>query len=266
LPKPKAIKDGVYYDMPPEQYYGSTALGSSKLKAFAESPLHYDKFHMEEDSDSLAFGRAAHMYILEGAEVFHKHYAIMPEKMIRRGKDYEIFIARNPGRDIITATNFKHILGMQSQLMKSEAAKYIEAEGSIEVSLFWTGKKNKIKCKGRLDKLIPRENIDLIVDYKTTASAEEYKCMRSMSDYKYWLQEAHYGTGYHQLTGRDCEFLFIFQEKTAPYDVCLVRMTDQSSPIAYQKHTELMAKLKCCLVNKEFPGRNTGIKEWNFYE
>lgn len=262
----KAIKDGIYYDMPPEQYYGSDALGSSKLKAFAESPLHYHKFQMEEDTEDLAFGRAAHMYVLEGAEMFHKHYAIMPEKMIRRGKDYEIFIARNPGRDIISAANFANILGMQSQLMKSGAAIYIEAEGFTEVSLFWTGKKNKIKCKGRLDKLILRENIDLIVDYKTTQSAEEYKCARAMSDWKYYLQEAHYGTGYHQLTKRDCEFLFIFQEKTAPYDVCLMRMTDESSPIAYQKHLELMAKLKCCLVNKDFPGRNTGIKEWGFRE
>lgn len=254
--------------MPPEQYYASPALGSSKLKAFAESPLHYEKFHMEEDSESLAFGRAAHTYILEGAEAFHKSYFVLPKKMIKRGKAYETVLERAGTKSMIHASKFENILGMQKQLMKSEAAKYIEADGFTEVSLFWTGKKNKIQCKGRLDKLILAETLnrpmDLIIDYKTTVSAEEYKCMRAMSDWKYWLQEAHYGTGYHQITKRDCEFIFIFQEKTEPYDVCLMRMSDDSSPVAYQRHLELMAKLKCCLVNKDFPGRNAGIKEWEF--
>jgi hypothetical protein len=270
LPKPKPIKDGIYYDMPPEQYYGSPALGSSKLKAFAESPLHYHKYAEMEDTPALAFGRAAHMYVLEGPEIFKENYVVMPEGMIRRGKDYDKLLERAEGKTIVNATEFQHMLGMREQLMNSEAKVYIEAEGAIEVSLFWT--MSKIKCKGRLDKLILREVLDtpmdLMIDYKTCASAEAHKCMRSISDYKYYLQEAHYGVGYHRLTKRDAEMLFIFQEKVPPYDICLMKVSDGASPLAYEQHGKLIKKLGKCLKTKEFPGRNAdrGIIEWGFYD
>jgi hypothetical protein len=260
------IAPGLYLDMPPEQYYGSSALGSSKLKAFADSPLAYSKYEDMVDTPELSFGRAAHCYILEGVKAFNKQYTIMPNGMQRRGKDYTSLVEKSMGKDLIKQQDFDRMIEMKDALMESDACKILKKPGMVEVSLFW--EHNGIKCKGRLDKLVKGKSIDLMIDYKTCASAEEYKCMRSMEDYKYWLQEAHYGTGYHKVTGRDIEAIFIFQEKKSPYDVCLVKMSDSASPVAYKRWEDLMDSLAGCIKSKKFPGRNAGkgVVEWGFKE
>jgi hypothetical protein len=260
------IGPGLYYDMPAEQYYGSSALGASKIKAFAESPLHYEKFSEMKDTPALQFGRAVHCYILEGPEVFNREYAVMPEGMIRRGKEYQAFLAGAKGKSVIKQDEFDQIVAMRDALLKSDARDLILREGYTEVSLFWD--QDGIQCKGRLDKLIPGERVDIMVDYKTTGSADVRKCFRAMDDYKYWLQEAHYGTGYYRVMGRELEAIFVFQEKTPPYDVCLVKMEKAASPVAYDRHTDLMSSLAECTKSKKFPGRNAGkgIFEWGFRE
>lgn len=261
-----SIKEGLYEDMGPEQYYGSDALGSSRLKAFAESPLHYEKFGEFKDTPALAFGRAAHVYILEGVDVFNESYAVMPDGMIRRGKEFTKFALKNQGKILLKIDEMDIILEMHEALMKSEAAVFFKKKGKTEVSLFWEHK--GIQCKGRLDKLIKGESIDIMVDYKTCLDASEAGCRRSIERYKYWLQEAHYGSGYHQITGRDLEAVFIFQEKTSPYDVCMMRVSDHASPIAYERWQEYMLHLEQCINKKDFPGRNhgKGITEWEFWD
>lgn len=258
-----SIEEGIYYDMPGEEYYNSDALGSSRLKAFTESPLHYLKYKDMEDTPALQFGRAAHCYILEGSEAFNEEYTIMPEGMIRRGKDWESFKARHPAKTFISKKDFKQIVEMRESLLRSDAYEYIDAPGKIEVSLFW--EEQGIKCKGRLDKLITGSAIDTMVDYKTCADASVEACLKSMKKYKYWLQEAHYGAGYHQVTGRDIEAIFIFQEKVSPYDVCLVRVADDSSPTAYTSREFYLNSLTTAIKNNDFPGRNKGRGVIDFY-
>lgn len=259
------MKPGIYYDLPPEEYYSDDSLGSSRLKAFAESPLHYKKFGEFKDTPQLAFGRAAHVYVLEGPEVFARHYAIMPEGMIRRGKQYEAFVALVSGKEIIKPEEFQHILGMREQLLESDARDLILREGYTEVSLFW--EQYGIRCKGRLDKLIPAtDGPDIMVDYKTTVSADPAKCLRAVETYKYWLQEAHYGIGYSDITEKELDAIFIFQEKTPPYDVCMVRVSNDAGFRAYDMQDSYMLSLAGCIERNNFPGRNAGkgILEWGF--
>lgn len=257
-------------NLSPEMYYGNTALGSSKLKAFAESPLSYAKYANMEDTPSLAFGRAAHVYNLE-PEHFYDDYAIMPEGLRRGTKAYKAWKGENLARIELSEKDFQKITEMNEALLGSYAKDYFTAPGLIESSILWEHEAYpespeypfKIKCKGRLDKLL--SDGETIIDYKTCTDISERALRNQMHTYKYWLQEAHYTSGFKKIfPKRNPRMIFVFQEKTSPYDVCVVRVTDRDYKIAIQEYENIMERLAICHINKDYPGQHQEILEWSF--
>lgn len=257
-------------NLSPEMYYGNSALGSSKLKAFSESPLHYAKYEFNEDTTALAFGRAAHSYNLE-PETFYDNYCIMPNGMRRGTKAYKVFKSEHLNRTELTEKDFSKIIAMNEALLNSYAKDYFEAPGLIEASLFWEHEAYpespdypfRIHCKGRLDKLL--DDGETIVDYKTCTDVSLKAITNQMRTYKYWLQQAHYVKGFKKIfPDRNPQMVFIFQEKTAPYDVAVVTIAEADLVEADDRYDRTMEQLALCCINKDFPGRHDGIIEWSF--
>ena len=257
-------------NLSPEMYYGNVSLGSSRLKAFAESPLHYLKYAEMPDTPSLRFGRAAHCYNLE-PEYFYDEYVVLPKGLRRGTKAYKAFKSEHLTRAEISESDFNTIVAMNEALMQSCAKDYFTAPGLIESSLLWDYKAYPespeypftIQCKGRLDKLL--DDGETIIDYKTCADASLKGIKKQMKTFKYWLQEQHYVEGLKNIfPKRNPRMIFVFQETKAPYDVAVVRVADEDFREARERYEQLMEQLALCCINHDFPGRHEGIIEWSF--
>lgn len=252
-----------------DEYYASDRLGASRFKAFSDSPLHYLKFSQKEDTPAMRSGRMIHKAILEQDEFFDD-YVIRPDGLgAKNTKAYKAWWSdQDQSKEPITEAEFQQCAEMYEAIMSSYVSKYLTTNGLAETSVIWNHECTngyRIKCKGRLDYLVMQDSkVDLIVDYKTCASASESKVMRSMRDYKYYLQEQHYVSGYEKAWhgDRTARILFLFQEKTAPYDVCAVMVDDESFEDGRVIYRELMDGIAECELNKSYSGRNSDIKMW----
>ena len=80
------LLEGVYFGLPADVYHNDPALGSSDIRYLYSDPPAYwwqsphNPLKPETDSKDLAFGRAFHVRLLEGADAFDKQYLLQPEK------------------------------------------------------------------------------------------------------------------------------------------------------------------------------------------
>jgi ATP-dependent exoDNAse (exonuclease V) beta subunit len=260
-------------DLPADLYYPSTRLGSSKLKAFTQSPLHYKKYDQAGDTAALSFGRAAHVFVLEGKEQFDKEFVIAP-KVNKNTKIYKIWAIEQAGKQIISQKDYDTIVAMREALAESYAAPLLYEDGHIESSLLWTHKAKpfggedtfNIPCRGRIDKLLVRNDGEVMLDYKTCLSANPYDIYRQISKFKYWLQEAHFGSGFEHTKKKKTRMIFLFQEKSPPYDVFVIELSNESRELAANRYNQIMNDIAECYINDSFPGQNSSIGVWDFGE
>lgn len=79
------MPEGIYFDMPEEEYHALPCLSASGIKDLLISPLQYWSRHLDPDREeqkettARIVGKAYHKMVLEGAEAFHAAYAVQPE-------------------------------------------------------------------------------------------------------------------------------------------------------------------------------------------
>ena len=78
-------------------------------------------------------------------------------------------------------------------------------------------------CRAMIDNA-PADPRMPLIDFKTTEDASPEACRRSVEGYGYDLQMAHYLAVWEAATGEKRDFLFVFQEKAAPFEVGIVRL------------------------------------------
>src|SRR5690606_23084618 len=86
-------------------------------------------------------------------------------------------------------------------------------------------------------------------------------CLKAVLNYGYDIQAAHYRQVWQAATGEDRPFVFIFQEKSAPHEVCLVRLGSDSLFMADKKIARAREIWRICLRANQWPGYPRGIHE-----
>lgn len=241
------------------RYEDSPAVNKSTLWEMRKSPLHY--WHLmhdtpKEDTAAMKFGRAVHSRLLEPIE-FSANYAVAPE-CDRRTKEGKAIWAElmESGKEVISASDMDAILGMENEFPAD-----LIAGAQTEVPLFWTDNETGVECKGRLDAITE----DYVIDYKTTTNAATDAFMREALRYGYDLQAAMYleaarANGYHPKG-----FIFIAQEKTAPYLVNVLHAGDVFIDRGTWIMRDLLAKYKECRDSDVWPGYGVNeliLPEW----
>lgn len=260
-------------NLSPDIYYASSRIGSSRLKAFTDSPLAFKNFKSKKDTSSMKFGRAYHAY-LEGEKAFNDSFFVLPDGVTMAHKKGKLLKKANADKQHISSEKMSEIIEMSDALYANpDASRLLDFEFVPEVSVLWTQTVDvydnpyRLKCQGRIDRLaIDEDGNRCMLDFKTCASADLALVMRSMHTYKYWLQYAHYNSGYKHCLDIDIPMYFVFQETQSPYDVCVVKLSDEACIEAKLRYTEIMYVLAECHVSGEFKGRHSGIFEWNFLE
>lgn len=241
------------YDMMP-------GIRRSDLWYINKTPMHF-RWHMdhpEEQTPTLVFGQAAHKLVLE-KESFLEEFAVLPKEIDRRtkaGKEaYAAFLTESEGKTVITSDDMDTLWDMYRQLMdSSEVLSLLECVRGVELPYTWTDGETGEVCKCKADLITEINGIPYIVDYKTTTSCEDGAFERACRKYGYDFQCGFYTEGIEKCTLEKHGFIFIAQEKAAPYASRVYWCDDGFIRAGKDKYHELLRLYHRCQQTGDWYG------------
>ncbi len=215
------VKPGIYRNVPNEDYHSGPGISKSGLWTIHDkSPAHYRHPHKpEETTQSKAikdFGTAAHTAILEPNDFDTKVYRGPADRRGDKWTNAEEY-CKAESKVLLTAGDFDKVLAIRDAVHANPFVNGIITGGNplIEASGYWIDEETGELCRCRPD--LYRGDLGIIVDIKTAQSAHPNDFARSVVNYGYHAQEAHYSDGWKAL-GRDVQgFVFIAWEKKSPF-------------------------------------------------
>ena len=204
------MKDGIYFNMPEDEYHSIDRLSASGMKDILESPTKYwfnsklNPLYCERATDAMDAGTMYHTYILEGESVFNDKYIVMPSEIEALNKNSSAFKLWKAGQS-------KKIIPWQKYFEMKKNIRYLEQDGQIlstnflkdgypEVSILWTDDKG-IDRKARLDFLRESSFVDLKTFATDKVGDVESYIAKYFFNYKVFLQLINYRQAL--LAGRD---------------------------------------------------------------
>lgn len=231
---------GVYEDVPFETYLKWDAISSSRINLARRSLAHFKANAAIEPTPSLRLGALVHCGQLEPLHLA-KRYAVMPaferddqnrtklgERSTSTSTVYyqrkkEEFTNANTGKEFVTAAAYDHMVAMVTALSKHERARtYLETPGQIEVAIVWADPDTGLNCKARIDHLglAARQFTDLkTFSPQIGCLPPSVKFSRSIANFGYHRQMAHYRNGLLILTGELLTAAIVAVDSNAPYCV-----------------------------------------------
>lgn len=243
--------------MTEQEYRSLEGISRSALWKLRESPekAKWAWDHPEPPTPALLFGQAVHKLLLE-PDTFDDEFAVAPN-IDRRTKDgkaaYNAFCESLGDRSVITTDQYQAAVEMRNAAISAPfVAKLLQ--GEHEKPMFWVDDLTGETCKIRLDVLSEIDGRPLIVDYKSAADASTEGFMRHALNFGYDFQAAMYSEGVEKVTGQKPIFVFIAQEKTAPYAVNILQADDLFLKRGYEIFRELLGIFHECRVSGNFYG------------
>lgn len=243
----------IITDLASKDYHAHAALGSSSIRTLTnQTPAKFDyQRNHPYYSDAFDLGQAAHSVILEDS--FDGIQEVEAENWLTKAAKEAKAAARAAGMVPLLTKEIATVRRMRDSVMAHERARYILGGGTPEVSFFWDHESGtELKC--RPDKWTPDHELgNLIVDLKTTVSADPHKFAKSVADFGYHQQEAHYVDGV-RAHGFDPKFVFVLVEKTAPYLVNVVTLDPYAVELGRAANEKGIRLFNECTANNNWPG------------
>ena len=230
------------------EYRKKEGISSSDLKRMMKSMAtwkYYQENPEDGDTEALQFGRAYHKLMLEPDD-FENEFAVSP-KFDRRTKEgkaaAEEFQKKAEGKEVINEETYQKLLDMQNALYATPFVKLL-IKGEHEKSFFWKDSDTGIPCKCRPDSFGQIKDQYVCVDLKTTKDAETDHFMRDALKLGYDIQAYHYCQGLEDAYKKPFKFIFIAQEKTAPYLVNVLEADEYFMQSGKDLRTKLLDDYK----------------------
>lgn len=213
-------------------YHRHPAISKSHLDAINLSPLHYWSRFVDPNrqpptpTPAMEFGSAVHAAVLE-PELFTASYKLAPDlpKTTKAGKEAWA-AASEPGIQLLKADDWNCIQSIRDVVFQHPmASKVLTADGKAEQSLFAVDDNTGLEIKCRPDYLT---DSGWLIDLKTTQDASLDGFQRTLANFRYHVQAAHYLRTYTLATGNKPKgFLFVAVEKTYPFAVQVFKCSDE---------------------------------------
>jgi PDDEXK-like domain of unknown function (DUF3799) len=229
-------------------------LQQSPLHGWLQHPRLNPAFAREVGTD-FDRGAAAHAYVLENRDdvitvIDAKDWRTTAAKQARDD-------ARAAGLMPILTHQFAGIKTMKERFMayisKTELRGIFD-DGDAEQSLFWTEGLNW--CRARPDLLSADRKI--IVDYKTTESAQPEIFARQISRMGYDLQAEFYLRGMNAI-GHNPTFIFAVQEVHEPFACSLISLSNAYREVGRLKVERALKIWDRCIFENRWPGYDTQV-------
>ena len=206
------LPDGVYLDLPEDQYHADSALGSTDIRTLRKganlfwwkSDMNPKRPVQNDDTPGKVVGRALHALLLEGEDKLKKNFVRRPDdpKDATTAEKTAVTKAAKAKllshQDLLHAKEWEFITGCKSIIDDDPDLKGCLDNGLSEVSVFWT-RKDGVRCKARFDKLKLRG----IGDIKSIANERERElgtaCRLHIHTYRIDIQAEHYLEARRQL-------------------------------------------------------------------
>lgn len=252
---------GIYADIPEVTYHADPALSQSAAKVLLDCPARY-RWQLDNPppfKGVFDFGHAAHAKVLGvGLDLVIIDAPDWRTKAAQEAKAE----AHATGRVPLLRKDAATVDAMAARLEAHDGARAIlTSEGMAEQSMWWLDEQTGIECRGRIDWLAEVGGGLAIVDYKTTGDASPDGFAKSVANYGYRLQAAHYIDGLAAITSiPDAPFVFIAQEKEPPHLVGLYTLADYDVQTGRDRMRTALDLLAHCRAHDEWPGYSPDIQ------
>lgn len=247
-----------------EEHHAHPAIGSSDLKLFRRSPLHYwwrkhsPNYKPKPPSASMQMGTALHMALLE-PDLFAARVgtALATPKTSKAAK--EAHAAHDAQYDLVLpAGDMEKVHAMREVALQHPVIRRIaETITAREQSIFQTDPDRGLELKIRPDALT---RPGWLIDIKTTTDASNGKFKWSIRDYGYDHQAAYY-LKVLRLAGMDPRGqLMVLLESEAPFASRVIRLPDDAINRAAENNEYTLDSIAEC-TRMFGPGR-----PWPAYE
>ena len=190
--------DGIWFDMPNEEYHADPALGSSGIKHLIMSPLTYwtnsdmnpDRAP-EKETAATKFGDLMHRTLFNPAGAV---VSVKPEGMSFATKEGKAWKADRleDGTEIITADEARSLSTIKRAADAAGITEQVR-DGATEVSYFFTV--NGVRCKIRLDYMAPTMAFDLKTYANTMDKDVETAVAHAVAARRYHVSGVWYNEG-----------------------------------------------------------------------
>lgn len=285
----KALKNQIApgaYDIPNDEYHAMEGVSSSHLKPLVlKSAKHYQSWLTEEpkDSNEMTIGSAIHCLVLE-PHLFDKQYVVCLEAEDKRSKEYKKAVEENPGKIILTGSQYETITNAATSIAKHLAENpdfqaLLDNEAIREKAFFWTDPDTGVLCKVKPDILT---KWGVIVDIKSTRDASFDSFQKSIVDFGYFISAPFYLDGIKQAIEQSGDpvlkqiklpssFLLIAVETSAPYDVVVYYLDQNTIEIGRSLYKKALKTYAECQKTGQWPGfsktfTEIGLPNWAIYK
>jgi hypothetical protein len=256
---------GVYDGIPSEQYHASPALSASgaKLLLPPSCPALYkwQREHGQPPKAVFDFGHAAHGLVLGCGDPVT---VIEADNWLTKAAKAARDDAYAEGRVPVLTREWEQVQGMAAAIRSHPIASALfDAErGRPEQSAFWEDTFHGVWRRARFDWLPDTDGGRLILaDFKTTVSAEPASFARSVFNFGYDLQAAWYLDAARALElADDAAFVFVAQEKTAPYLVTVFELDAEALAIGHHKAQRALSVFAECSATDTWPGYSSDVE------
>ena len=238
-------------------YHADPAISASQLKTVMQSPYHYWSRYLDPDrvamvpTAAMRLGSLVHCAVLEPDELSTR-YQLAPDRRTKEGKAAVTEMAA-AGIEAVSETDLAQALQIADAVRSNSTAAMLLSNGAAEQSFWWDDVSTGLRCKCRPDWL--SADGATIVDLKTCVDASPAGFAKSVAQWSYQVQSAHYLCG--TLAKR---FVFVAVEKTAPYAIGVYELdTEALVHGSIARHNALQILQDCKAVNN-YPGYTDGIQ------
>lgn len=263
-------RPGVYDGIPEAAYHRDLVPGGSLSSSGARKLLapscpalfRYEQTHPQPHKKTFDIGTAAHKLVLgEGPKLVVVDAARWDTDKIKA----EVAAIRAEGNVPLKRHEYELVQKMATELKRHPiaGALFQPGAGKPEQSLFWKDPESGVICRARLDWLPTQvKGKRLIIgDYKTTRSAAPADISKAVHEHGYHQQDDFYRRGARELGigDKDTSFVFIFQQKTAPYLVTVVELDHEARRIGKERNDRALKVYKRCKETGVWPGFSDDI-------
>ena len=253
---PELIRSGCFVaDMPNEDYHRSEGVSKSGLDLIARSPAHYYYAQKRESTRAMAIGTAIHTALLE-PERFEREYLLLKDVTDRRASEYKQAVKVHNPENVLVSTEAANVAGMQESVFSQpEAAAALRAEGWRELSAFVECPETGVILRARYD-LLTCDGI--AYDLKKTRDARRSEFEKSVYNYRYHVQDAHYSRVFELITGELLQFKFLAVEETAPNTAAVYELDQLAKEVGKFYAMRDLRTYAQCKKTGEWPHPDSG--------
>jgi hypothetical protein len=210
--------NGIHPGYDEAAYHADPAFSQTQAKILLESPARYlwRLENPEPPRDTFDLGTAVHTKVLGvGARI----EAVAADSWRTKAAQGQREAIRAAGCVPLLQKDAETVMAMAEAVLAHPAARgAFEAEGDVELSMWWTDPGSGVEARGRIDKAAATSAGISLVDLKTTADGSPRAFTSSAAKFGYRLQGGAYCDGWQTLTGDEpAGFLFVTVEKDAPH-------------------------------------------------